>query len=129
MAEPIQPLQRAAALADYWSPAVIGEVDDNYVKVAKVHGVFGWHAHADEDELFLVLAGRLRIEFEDDAVELGPGEVYVVAKGRRHNPSADEETLVMLLERKSTRHTGDVVTGRTRTLADQLQGYIAPSRA
>lgn len=128
MAEPIQPLQLAARLAELWSPAVIGEVDDNYVKVAKVQGVFGWHAHADEDELFLVLRGKLRIAFEDDAVELGPGEIYVVAKGRRHNPSADEETLVMLLERKSTRHTGDVVTERTRSLAEQLRGYVAAPR-
>jgi mannose-6-phosphate isomerase-like protein (cupin superfamily) len=126
VAEPIQPLQLASRLVDLWSPAVIGEVDDNYVKVAKVQGVFGWHAHADEDELFLVLSGKLRIEFEDDAVELGPGQIYVVAKGRRHNPSAEEETLVLLLERKSTLHTGDVVNERTRSLADQLRGYAPP---
>ena len=126
MADPIQPLALAARLSELWSPAVIGEVDDNYVKVAKVQGTFGWHAHTDEDELFIVLQGRLRIEFEDDAVELGPGEIYVVAKGRRHNPVADQETLVMLLERKSTLHTGDAVTERTRSIEDQLRGYVPP---
>jgi mannose-6-phosphate isomerase-like protein (cupin superfamily) len=129
MADPIQPLALAARLSELWSPAVIGEVDDSYLKVAKVHGEFGWHAHTDEDELFLVLQGRLRIEFEDDAVELGPGEIYVVAKGRRHNPVAAHETLVMLLERKSTLHTGDTISERTRSIADQLRAYATPPRA
>ena len=129
MADPIQPLALAARLSELWSPAVIGEVDDSYLKVAKVHGEFGWHAHSDEDELFFVLQGRLRLEFEDDAVELGPGEIYVVAKGRRHNPVAAHETLVMLLERKSTLHTGDTISERTRSIEDQLRAYAAPPRA
>lgn len=120
MADPLNPLALAAGLNELWSPAVIGEVDDCYLKVAKVHGVFGWHAHADEDELFLVLRGQLRIEFEDDAVELDPGQIYVVPKGRRHNPVAREECLILLLERKSTKHSGDTVTPHTRSIEDQL---------
>ena len=120
MAAPLNPLALAARLTEHWSPAVIGEIDDNYVKVAKVQGVFGWHAHADEDELFLVLQGRLRIEFEDDAVELGPGEIYVVPKGRRHNPVAQQECLLLLLERKSTKHSGDSVTAHTRSIEEQV---------
>ena len=83
--------------------------------------MFGWHAHADEDELFFVLKGRLRLEMEAGDVELGEGELYVVPKGVRHNPVADEECHIVLIERKSTRHTGDEVTDRTRSLDEQLR--------
>jgi mannose-6-phosphate isomerase-like protein (cupin superfamily) len=115
------PKQVAASLTEFWSPRVIAEVDDSYIKVAKVHGVLAWHSHDNEDELFLVLQGRLRIEMESGAVELGEGEIFVVPKGVRHNPVAEQECLVMLIERKSTQHTGDVVTDKTRSLADQLR--------
>ncbi|MGH8173032.1 MAG: cupin domain-containing protein [Rhodanobacteraceae bacterium] len=111
----------AASLTELWSPRVIAEVDDSYIKVAKVQGVFGWHAHADEDELFLILKGMLRIEMETGAVELGEGEIYVVPKGVRHNPVAKDECLLMLIERKSTLHTGDTITEKTRSRADQLR--------
>jgi mannose-6-phosphate isomerase-like protein (cupin superfamily) len=111
----------AASLTELWSPRVIAELDGNYVKVAKVQGPFGWHAHADEDELFLVLAGQLHIEMEDSAVTLHEGELHVVPKGVRHNPSAPAECLVMLVEKKTTLHTGDEVNERTRSLADQLR--------
>lgn len=111
----------AASLTELWSPRVVAEVDENYVKVAKIHGTFGWHAHPDEDELFFVLAGQLRIELEGSFVELAEGDLYVVPKGVRHNPVAEHECHVMLVERKSTQHTGDTVTERTRSLADQLR--------
>ena len=114
------PRALAAALTELWSPRVIAEVDDDYVKVAKVHGTFGWHAHAGEDELFVVLDGRLHIEMEASTVTLGPGELYVVPKGVRHNPRADEVTLLMLIEKNSTLHTGDTVTGKTRSIEEQL---------
>jgi mannose-6-phosphate isomerase-like protein (cupin superfamily) len=111
----------AAALTDYWSPRVVGEVDDSYIKVAKVRGSLCWHSHDDEDELFLILKGHLRIELEHAApVELDEGEMFVVPKGMRHNPVAEQECLLMLIERKSTLHTGNVVTERTRSLAEQL---------
>ena len=100
---------------------MVGEVDDNYVKVAKLLGVFGWHAHEHEDELFLVLKGRLKIEMEAGAVEIGEGEFYVVPKGVRHNPVAAEEVHVMLFERKSTLHSGNEVTDKTRSIEDQLR--------
>ena len=112
----------AAALTELWSPRVVAEVDDAYVKVAKLHGSLAWHRHENEDELFLVLEGRLRIEMEDGDVELGEGELWTVPKGVRHNPVADDECLVLLVERKSTAHTGDVVTARTRSIEDQLDG-------
>ena len=119
--EAVAPAAIAARLTELWSPRVIGAVDDNYVKVAKLLGEFGWHAHDQEDELFLVLKGRLRIEMEAGAVEIGEGEFYVVPKGVRHNPVAAEEVHVMLFERKTTLHSGNEVTDKTRSLADQLR--------
>ncbi|MEO7052169.1 MAG: cupin domain-containing protein [Rhodanobacter sp.] len=116
----VSPKAVAAALAEYWSPHVIGELDDSYLKVAKVLGTFGWHSHDDEDELFIILDGRLRIEMEPNAVELAAGELFVVPRGVRHNPVADAECLILLIERKSTRHTGSEVTDRTRSIAQQL---------
>ncbi|NOU34708.1 MAG: cupin domain-containing protein [Polyangiaceae bacterium] len=120
-AKAISPASAAAALTELWSPRVLAEVDDAYVKVAKVKGNLAWHAHPDEDELFLVLRGHLRIEMEAGAVELGPGEMYVVPKGVRHNPVADEECHLLLIEKRSTLHTGDVVTEKTRSLDEQLR--------
>jgi mannose-6-phosphate isomerase-like protein (cupin superfamily) len=117
----ISPRQAAAALTEYWSPRVIGELDDAYLKVAKVLGTFGWHSHEDEDELFLILAGRLRIELEAGAVDLDEGELFVVPKGVRHNPVAAAECLIMLVERKSTLHSGSQTTAWTRSLAEQLR--------
>ena len=110
----------AAALTEFWSPRVVGEVDDSFVKVAKVEGTLTWHSHEREDELFLVLKGRLRIEMEHETVELKEGEMFIVPKGTRHNPIADEECHLLLFERKSTAHTGDVVMEKTRSIEDQM---------
>ena len=117
----IDPRAKAAALTELWSPRVIGEVDDFYVKVAKVRGTLAWHKHDGEDELFLVLKGRLRIEMEGGPVDLREGEMVVVPRGALHNPVAEEECHLLLVERKSTLHTGDVVTERTRSIEDQLR--------
>jgi len=115
------PKQIAASLTELWSPRVVAEVDDAYVKVAKVQGSLAWHSHDREDELFLVLDGHLRIELEDGTVELDAGDMFVVPKGVRHNPVAEQECLLMLIERKSTLHTGNVVTEKTRSLSEQLR--------
>ncbi|SFB13013.1 Mannose-6-phosphate isomerase, cupin superfamily [Collimonas sp. OK607] len=115
------PKQIAASLTEHWSPRVVAEVDDSYVKVAKVKGSLAWHSHEHEDELFLILKGHLRIEMEQGNVELGEGEMYVVPKGVRHNPVAEEECHLMLIERKTTLHTGDVVSEKTRSLDEQLR--------
>lgn len=109
-----------ARLTDYWSPRVVGRVNDQYVKVAKLQGEFVWHAHAEEDELFVVVRGTLVMQLEDGAVTLGPGQCLVVPRGVRHNPMAAEECWVMLVEPVATRHTGDVVTERTRSIEEQL---------
>ena len=117
----LSPLDIARSLTELWSPRVIAELDDHYVKVAKVQGTLAWHRHADQDELFLVLDGNFRLEFEDGMVELGPGQMHVVPSGVLHNPVAERECLLMLVERKSTRHTGDVVTDKTRGIDEQLR--------
>lgn len=117
----LNPAAIAATLTETWSPRVIGAVNDAYIKVARLHGSLAWHAHAAEDEMFLVLAGSLRIETEDGDVTLGQGEMFVVPAGLRHNPVAADECLIMLIEQKSTLHTGDTHTEKTRSLADQLR--------
>jgi mannose-6-phosphate isomerase-like protein (cupin superfamily) len=115
------PKEIASSLPELWSPRVVAEVDDAYIKVAKVQGTFDWHSHQNEDELFFVLKGSLRIEKEDGAVTLAEGQMLVVPKGVRHRPVANDECLLMLIERKSTQHTGDVVTAKTRSIDDQLR--------
>lgn len=121
MTSAVSPANIASGLTELWSPRVIGELDDAYIKVAKVQGTLAWHSHDNEDEMFLVLRGRLRIEMEAATVELGEGEMYVVPKGVRHNPVAEDECLIMLIERKSTLHTGEVTTEKTRSLDEQLR--------
>jgi len=121
MSDVVSPAQVAAALNELWSPRVVAELDDSYVKVAKVQGSLTWHSHDDEDELFFILKGSLKIEMEDRTVVLREGETFVVPKGVRHNPVAEQECHIMLIERKSTLHTGGEVTERTRTLEDQLR--------
>lgn len=111
----------AEALTEHWSPRVIAEVDEAYIKVAKLQGSLAWHSHEDEDELFLVLKGNLDIELEGETIRLGEGELFVVPKGIRHNPVAEAECHVLLIERKTTLHTGDVRTEKTRTITDQLR--------
>ena len=121
MKQAVSPAAIAESLTEYWSPRVVAEVDDSYVKVAKVKGTLAWHAHDDEDELFFILKGKLKIEMESGSVELTEGQSFVVPKGVRHNPVAEEECHVMLIERKTTLHTGSEVTDKTRTLKDQLR--------
>jgi len=117
----VSPAQVAATLTEFWSPRVVAELDESYVKVAKVHGSLTWHSHDEEDELFFILKGVLKIEMEDRTVVLREGETFVVPKGVRHNPIAEQECHIMLIERKSTLHTGNEVTEKTRTLEEQLR--------
>jgi quercetin dioxygenase-like cupin family protein len=120
----VQSINLAAALesvTEHWSPKVVGRVNDQYVKVAKLHGQLAWHKHDDEDELFQVVRGRLRIQFEGgrEAV-LETGEFCVVPKGVLHNPVAEEECWIVLIETVTTKHTGDVETPLTRSIEEQL---------
>ncbi|WP_223786894.1 cupin domain-containing protein [Marinicella meishanensis] len=113
-------LATAAKITEHWSPRVVGEVDDSYVKIAKVKGEFTWHDH-QEDEFFMVLEGQLTIHMEDHTVTINAGEFYVVPKGVMHNPVAQEECTVLLFEKKSTLHTGQVQADLTKSISDQLQ--------
>jgi len=129
MRDVASPRQIAESLAELWSPRVVGELDDSYVKVAKVRGTFGWHNHEHEDELFFILKGRLRIEMESGSAVLDEGEMFVVPKGVQHNPVAEQECLIMLIERKSTLHSGNVVNQNTRSLAEQLRPLDSAARS
>lgn len=117
----LSPKAVAASLEETWSPRVLAAFDEHYVKVARLHGTFTWHCHEDEDELFYVLSGQLKIELEHETVVLNAGDLYVVPRGVMHNPVAEEECQVMLIERKSTLHTGDKVTSQTRSVDEQLR--------
>jgi mannose-6-phosphate isomerase-like protein (cupin superfamily) len=122
MLTPVNIESRFEDVTDLWSPKVIGRVNDQYVKIARLQGEFVWHAHEGEDELFLVIRGSMRIQLEDGDVTIGPGEFVVVPRGVRHNPVAAEECWVMLIETVTTKHTGDVVTERTRSIEEQVGG-------
>lgn len=102
---------------------MLGQVNNQYIKVARVQGEFPWHAHEHEDEMFLVLRGRLRVgrsEADGGPVVLGPGEFFVVPRGVRHNTSAEAETLIALIETVTTLHTGGEQTALTRSIAEQM---------
>lgn len=107
-------------VTDHWSPKVIGEVNGQLLKVAKLKGEFVWHAHDDADELFQIIKGSLVMQFEDHEVEMGEGDILTVPRGVQHNPVAAEECWVMLIEPATTKHTGDVETPRTRSLEEQM---------
>ena len=96
-----------------WKPKIVGELNDSYVKVVKLRGEFVWHHHAAEDELFLVVKGRLLMRFRDRDVWVEPGEFVIVPRGVEHLPIAPEEAHVVLLEPKSTLNTGNVRNERT----------------
>ena len=121
MTKVVSPGTVAASLSELWSPRVVGSVDDSYIKVAKMQGTFAWHAHEDEDEMFFVLKGNMRIEMEQETVELQEGEMFIVPKGVRHRPSSVEECHFMLIESKSTLHTGNEVNEITRSIDEQLR--------
>ena len=109
-----------ASVKEHWSPRVVGQVNDQYVKVAKLLGELCWHKHDDEDELFYVVKGSVKIEYEDETVELSEGDFHIVQKGRMHNPVAEEECWIVLIETVTTQHTGDVVMEKTKAVEDQL---------
>ena len=105
--------EKFAAFSDYWRPMIIGSVNDFYVKAVKVKGEFVWHHHVNEDELFLVVKGRMTIKLRNRDVTLREGEFFVVPKGVEHCPVAEEEAHVVLLEPKTTLNTGNVRNERT----------------
>ena len=101
--------EKLAKITEHWRPGIVAELNEQEVKVVKVLGAFTWHHHEREDELFLVIDGRLRIEFRDREVTLGPGELLVVPRGVEHRPVAEVETSLLLFEPAGVRNTGNVV--------------------
>ena len=106
-------------VTEYWSPKIIGELDDSYLKIAKLKGEFVWHDHELEDELFFIVKGSMQLEFDDQLMQLNEGDFYVVPKATMHKPYAEEECWVMLIEKKSTAHTGTVITDKTKSIEEQ----------
>ena len=119
--EKVNLAEKLALVDDHWNPRVVAELNGQHVRVVKVRGEFVWHSHAAEDELFLVVRGRLRIELRDRAVELGPGELLVVPRGVEHRPVADEEVELVLFEPAGTLNTGNAARDvRTRDALGRL---------
>ena len=107
--------EKLSQIDDHFHHRIIADINDFEAKLVKVKGEFIWHHHDDEDELFLVLKGRLRMQFRDGEVVLEPGELIVVPHPLEHRPVADEEVHLLLIERSDTRNTGNVVSERTTT--------------
>jgi mannose-6-phosphate isomerase-like protein (cupin superfamily) len=112
--------QKFSCFTEQWRPKVIASLNGQEVRIVKVQGVFPWHHHDTEDELFLVWKGRFRVEFRDRIVELGPGELVVVPRGIEHRTAADEEAEVILFEPAETRNTGNV-EDKTFTAPNQIE--------
>ncbi len=105
--------QKFRSFDDYWSPKIAAELNDSYVKLVKLKGEFEWHHHKNEDELFLVTKGSLKIKLRDNGVSLKRGEFFVVPKGVEHKPVASKEVHAVLIEPKTTLNTGNVRSNRT----------------
>lgn len=94
--------------SDHWNPKIIGELNGQDVKLAKLKGEFVWHNHTNEDELFYIVKGSLKIDFEDGMRTINEGEMIIIPRGVEHNPIAEEEVWIMLFEPKSIKHTGEI---------------------
>ncbi len=108
-------LEKFSHFSEQWQPHIIGELNGQHVKIAKIQGDFVWHAHEEEDELFYVVKGKLKLEFREGMVELNPGEMYIVPRGVEHKPQAEEETYILMFEPIGTINTGNTGGERTRT--------------
>lgn len=105
--------QKFSLFSDHWKQRVVGELNDSQIKVVKIKGEFVWHHHDNEDELFLVTHGTLRMQFKDHEALVGPGEFIIVPRGVEHCPAADEEVHIVLIEPRTTLNTGNVTNERT----------------
>lgn len=118
--ETVNLADKLARIDDFWNPRVVGELNGQHVKLVRIEGEFIWHHHENEDELFFVIDGRLRMELRDRTVEIGPGEFLIVPRGVEHRPVAVEETTMMMFEPASTLNTGNIVSERTVHVPDHL---------
>jgi mannose-6-phosphate isomerase-like protein (cupin superfamily) len=116
--EKVNLAQKFSLFDEHWSPKIVGELNEQYVKLAKLQGEFVWHEHEAEDELFLVVKGQLTMRLRDGDIALNEGEFLIVPRGVEHCPLAEQEAHVLLFEPKETLHTGNVRTERT---VDELE--------
>lgn len=120
MNEKVNLEQKLSLIQEHWNPKIVGELNGQYIKLAKLKGEFVWHKHDHEDEMFLVLKGNLKIEFRDKMVSLSANEFMIVPAGVEHKPIAEQEVEIMLFEPKTTINTGNVIEERTREKLDRI---------
>ncbi|MDM5319630.1 cupin domain-containing protein [Bacillus altitudinis] len=112
--------EKFSQINDYWNPRISGELNDSYMKMVKIKGEFIWHHHDDEDEMFFVWKGNLVIRFRDREIALHEGEFLVIPKGIEHQPIAEEEVHLLLIEPKTTLNTGNVINERTVSIPERM---------
>lgn len=119
--EKVNLAEKFALIGEYWRPKVVGELNDQEVKLVKFQGEFPWHHHEAEDEMFLAVKGNFRIEFRDKTVELAPGEFVIVPRGVEHRPVAEREVEVLLFEPKNVLNTGNITDEKfTAPVGDRI---------
>ena len=112
--------EKLSLFQDHWNPRIIAELNGQHVKLAKIQGDFIWHSHADEDELFMVLHGKLSMEFRDKTVLVEEGEIIVVPRGIEHRPVAENEVSILLFEPNTTINTGEVESDKKRDVLEWI---------
>jgi len=113
-------VEKFSLFNEHWSPKIVGELNGQQVKLAKFKGEFVFHLHENEDELFMVIKGKFKMEFRDETVEVNEGEMLIVPRGIEHKPVAEDEVCVMLFEPASTLNTGNIINERTKTQLDTI---------
>lgn len=112
--------QKLDAFNDYWSPKIVGDINDAYVKLVKLKGEFVWHMHEHEDEMFMVIKGSMVIKLRTKDIVLNEGEFFIIPRGVEHMPFAKDEVHVMLIEPKTTLNTGNVNNEKTVSVLDKI---------
>ena len=118
--EKVNLTEKFSLFNDYYNPRIVGELNNQHVKLVKLKGEFVWHSHDDEDELFLVVKGKFNMELRDKIVEINEGEFFIVPKKVEHKPVADEEVHILLFEPATTLNTGDVENDMTRATLEKI---------
>ncbi len=113
--EKINLKEKFSLFSEQWTPKILAELNESYVKIAKIQGEFTWHKHDNEDEMFFLVEGSMEIHFRDKVISLSEGEIVVVPKGVEHMPVCKDEAKIMMIEKKTTVNTGDVVNEKTKT--------------
>ena len=112
--------EKLSLFSDHWNPRIVGQLNGQHIKIAKIKGEFVWHKHDDEDEMFFVIEGKFSMEFRDKTIQLNKGEFLIVPKGTEHKPVAYEEASIMLFEPETTLNTGNSIGILTREKLESL---------